>query len=201
MKNTNNTTPHSKVKFSSCIKNTIKKVFRPFYKWMCKKHVKYDLFMYHFMGNVRVHYYRQVLKECGSHLVINGKPFIHNPEQIHVGDYFTINSGAQICPRGDVYIGNYVTMSRGSQITAGQLDLDLWMEEQNQVHSHVSKPVYIADGTWLCINSVVLPGVSIKGKGCIVAAGAVVTQDIEEDYVVVGGVPAKIIRRLNKQNI
>ena len=87
-------------------------------------------------------------------------------------------------------------MSRGSQITAGQLDIGLWMKERDKVHSHESKPVYIADGTWLCINSIVLPGVTISGKGCIVAAGAVVTNDIDEDYIIVGGIPAKKIKNI-----
>ena len=88
-------------------------------------------------------------------------------------------------------------MSRGSQITVGQLDLSKWIEEEGKVRSHIEPPVYIADGCWLCINSIVLPGVKITGKGVVVAAGAVVASDITEDYVLVGGVPAKIIKKLN----
>lgn len=64
--------------------------------------------------------------------------------------------------------------------------------------SHIEKDVYIADGTWLCVNSIVLPGVSITGKGVIVAAGAVVTKDITENFVVVGGILAQIVKRLQK---
>lgn len=181
------------------IKHVIKWLFNPLYTWLCKKHVKFDFFWYEFSGRCRARYYYRVFKECGRHLVVNGKPTIYHPELITVGNYFTINSGAQLAPRGEIIIGNHVTMSRGSQITAGQLDIEHWLEEENTVRSHVSKPVYIADGTWLCINSVVLPGVSIRGKGCIVAAGAVVTNDIDEDYVIVGGVPARIVKRLNKK--
>ena len=155
--------------------------------------------MYQFVGNARAHYYKQVFKECGEGLIIKGKPIIYHPEKIHVGDIVTINSGVQLCPRGEIYIGNHVVMSRGSQITAGQLDIGLWMKERDKVHSHESKPVYIADGTWLCINSIVLPGVTISGKGCIVAAGAVVTNDIDEDYIIVGGIPAKKIKTLSSK--
>ena len=142
-------------------------------------------------------YYQTVINDCGSYLIINGKPKIYDYDKIHIGNHVTINDGAQISPRGEVYIGNYVTMSRGSQITAGQLDLDKWMEEKDGYHSHIERPVYVADGCWLCINSIVLPGVSIRGKGVVVAAGAVVSHDIDEDYVVVGGVPAKILRHLD----
>lgn len=37
---------------------------------------------------------------------------------------------------------------------------------------------------------------TISGKGVIVAVGAVVTKDITEDFVVVAGVPVKIVKRL-----
>ena len=63
---------------------------------------------------------------------------------------------------------------------------------------HVGLDVHLGEGTWLCVDSIVLPGVDISGKGVIVAAGAVVTKDITEDYVIVGGVPAQIIKRLER---
>lgn len=147
---------------------------------------------------IRSLYYKSILAECGKGLVVNGKVHIWNPENIHVGERFTINAGCQISARGKVYIGNNVVMSRGSQITVGQLDTTKWIEEEGKVRTHVQPSVHIADGCWLCINSIVLPGVKITGKGVIVAAGAVVSQDINEDYVVVGGIPAKIIKRLKK---
>ena len=95
-----------------------------------------------------------------------------------------------------MYIGDYVTMSRGAQITAGTLDTNRWADGEYKKHIHTQGEVHLAEGTWLCVNSVVLPGVSITGKGVVVAAGAVVTHDITEDYVIVGGVPARIVKRL-----
>ena len=54
-------------------------------------------------------------------------------------------------------------------------------------------PVYIGDDCWICARSIILPGVKI-GRGCVVAAGAVVTKDVP-DYCVVGGNPASIIKK------
>ena len=51
----------------------------------------------------------------------------------------------------------------------------------------------IGEGSWLGINCVVLPGVRI-GKNAIVAANSVVSKDVE-DYSIVGGVPAKLIKK------
>lgn len=55
-----------------------------------------------------------------------------------------------------------------------------------------NRPVTIGNDVWIGANVVILPGVSI-GDGAIIAAGAVVTKDVE-DYAIVGGVPAKLIK-------
>lgn len=60
--------------------------------------------------------------------------------------------------------------------------------------------MYSSGGSWLCVNSVILPGVHITGKGVIVAAGAVVTNDITDDFVIVGGIPARIVKDLKKMS-
>ena len=46
---------------------------------------------------------------------------------------------------------------------------------------------------WIGRNAIIMPGVRI-GKGSIIGAGAVVTREVEL-YSIVGGVPAKLIRR------
>ena len=55
-------------------------------------------------------------------------------------------------------------------------------------------PIHIGDGAWIASRVVVLPGVSV-GEGAVVAAGAVVEKDVEP-HTLVGGVPARLLRRL-----
>ncbi|WP_442859821.1 DapH/DapD/GlmU-related protein [Anaerobutyricum hallii] len=55
-----------------------------------------------------------------------------------------------------------------------------------------NKPVYIEDNVWIGRRVLIMPGVCI-GTGSIVAAGAVVTKNVEP-YSIVGGNPAKIIK-------
>jgi acetyltransferase-like isoleucine patch superfamily enzyme len=52
--------------------------------------------------------------------------------------------------------------------------------------------VVIGSDVWLCSGCTILSGVSI-GHGAVIAAGALVTKDVEP-YAVVGGNPAKFIR-------
>jgi acetyltransferase-like isoleucine patch superfamily enzyme len=53
----------------------------------------------------------------------------------------------------------------------------------------------VGDGSWLASRVVVLPGVTI-GEGAVVCAGAVVARDVDS-HTMVGGVPAKLMRKLD----
>jgi len=57
-----------------------------------------------------------------------------------------------------------------------------------------ARPIEIEDDVWIGANVTILAGVTV-GKGSMVAAGAVVHRDVERG-VVVGGVPARVLRRL-----
>lgn len=58
------------------------------------------------------------------------------------------------------------------------------------------KPVVIGEKCWIGMNSIILPGVTLGDK-TIVGAGSVVTKSFEEGNIVLGGNPAKIIKKLN----
>jgi len=87
--------------------------------------------------------------------------------------------------RGGLTIGDNVSVSAGVWLlTDGHAMNDPLFPE-------VLAPVCIGDYAWLGSRALVLPGVRI-GDGAVVAAGAVVTKDVEP-YAVVAGVPARAI--------
>ena len=59
----------------------------------------------------------------------------------------------------------------------------------------ITKPIIIKRNAWIGAGATILPGVTI-GENAVVAAGAVVSKNVP-DNVIVGGVPAKIIRPIN----
>ncbi len=91
-----------------------------------------------------------------------------------------------------VHIGDRVAIAqRVTLVTASDPN---W----SRLYDHVRierGAINIEDDAWLGVGVIVLPGVTI-GKGAIVAAGAVVTEDVP-DLCVVGGVPAKVIKKLD----
>ena len=60
-----------------------------------------------------------------------------------------------------------------------------------------AEPVRVGDNVLIGANAVVIEGIQI-GSGSVVAAGAIVTQDVPEN-VVVAGVPARIIKEIDAQ--
>lgn len=84
-----------------------------------------------------------------------------------------------------IRIGNQVTIS--SRVTIATHD----------VWRGVGAEVWIEDKAFIGIGALLLPGVVI-GERSVVAAGAVVTKPVEPG-VIVGGSPARIIRRLTEE--
>lgn len=112
---------------------------------------------------------------------------------LKIGD----NSGVGIrCEvNGEVTIGNDVMMGPEVVIyTSSHAHdrIDIPMIEQG---SEETRPVTIGNDVWIGRRAMIMPGVNI-GNGCIIGAGAVVTKDVP-DYCIVGGVPAKIVKRRN----
>ena len=57
--------------------------------------------------------------------------------------------------------------------------------------------VEIGENVWIGENACILSGVHI-GKGCIIAANAVVTKDVPS-FSLVAGVPAKVIKSIKNE--
>ena len=68
---------------------------------------------------------------------------------------------------------------------------------QGVIEPASADPVRVGDNVLIGANAVVIEGVQI-GSGSVVAAGAIVTQDVPEN-VVVAGVPARIIKEIDAQ--
>lgn len=179
------------------IKQFIKRHCRFFLKRYSNYYIKKREKRFSKKGIQNSRWYQFAFAECGRNLRISGDPLIQKPELIYIGDNCSINEAVQINPNGKIYIGNNVTLSSGAKIISNTLDTNNWTEKRLSCSvGHVGKDIRIGDGTWICANAIILPGVSILGKGVIVAAGSVVTKDINEDYVVVAGTPAAIVKRI-----
>ena len=110
-------------------------------------------------------------------------------KNISLGKGVFINAGCSFQDQGGITIGNRSLI--GHNVVLATLNHDL---NPNNRGAIVAAPITIGDNVWIGANATVLPGVSI-GNGAVIAAGAVVTQNVAANTVV-GGVPAKILKTI-----
>jgi len=138
---------------------------------------------------------------------------LKNKGQIIIGDRVSLNSfpagemsktGLHChCKESVISIGNdcnlngfmihcRTSVSIGDYCMFGPDRITIDIKERRQAPE--SAPVILEDNVWVGMNSLILKGVTI-GENSIVAAHSVVTKSVP-DNVLVGGIPAKIIKRI-----
>jgi acetyltransferase-like isoleucine patch superfamily enzyme len=98
--------------------------------------------------------------------------------------------------QGGLYIGNNVLIGPNAVIVTGNHDYEK-VDLTAVAQEYYGKPIYIGDNVWIGANAVILGGVTI-GEHAVIAAGAVVASDVAP-YTVVGGVPSRKIRDIEKK--
>ena len=106
-----------------------------------------------------------------------------------------LKSGTFIECSGKVEIGRYFHTGRGLTIFSTNHNYENAKKIPYDEKS-INKPVIIKDFVWFGSNVTVVPGVTV-GEGVVAGAGSVITKDIE-DYAIVGGNPAIVIKYRDK---
>ena len=109
-----------------------------------------------------------------------------NGRKVHLGERNVVNFGC-------VFDGRQYEIRTGSDVSIGPEAsiLTLGHDPQSPDFSDAGGDVIIGDHVWIAYRAIILPGVKI-GDGAVVAAGAVVTGDVEP-YSIVAGSPARKI--------
>ena len=141
-------------------------------------------------NKIRTYFWSVTLKQFGKRSRILGRIVVHFPQNISVGNQTTINEGVILSARAPIVIGDNVHVSYGSTLTSGGLDVGKFGENRK----HIAKPIVLENGSWIGAGAKIMPGI-VVGHDSVVAAGAIVVNDVPP-MVVVGGVPAKIIKNL-----
>jgi maltose O-acetyltransferase len=138
-------------------------------------------------------WYRRVLNVAigrGAGIHLGCYVWFYSPGQmrqdgLRIGAYTRINRGCCLDARGSITIGDNVSVSRDTLI------LSAYHLVEDPDFAVASRPVIIDDHVWIGARATIMPGVHV-GRGAVVAAGAVVTRDVDP-LTIVGGIPARPI--------
>ena len=159
--------------------------------------------------------YRPLFKKCGRNLRVdsgvtilgfenislgdnisimkNSYIYAHDGGELTIGDNFTLNSNSQLgASFGKIIIGSDCAIAPNCILRASNHRFDN-PDIPFRKQGHTYGEIILEDDIWIASNCVITPD-TVIGKSSIIGAGSVVTKDIEP-YSIVGGVPAKLIRK------
>lgn len=160
-----------------------------------KNCIKSDIYLYNKMPKIdkMIHYAEKIQKtwEVDSRIVQRGD-FSYGALKVCGGE-----------TESKVEIGKFCSIALGATVILSEHNVDwcttypfnemMYEFEYIKGHPNSKGDVIIGNDVWIGMNSTILSGVHI-GNGCVIAANAVVTKDVEA-YSIVGGNPAKVIRK------
>ena len=107
--------------------------------------------------------------------------------RVKIGRNVVVMNNSLFMAAGGITIEDDVMVAANVQLISNNHDL-----YDHQILT--CKPVRLKRNCWIGAGATILPGITV-GENAVVAAGAVVTKDVE-DNMVVGGNPAKIIKHI-----
>lgn len=99
---------------------------------------------------------------------------------VEIGSDSFIGHDVTIYGDGSVVIGSNVDIGPGTTILTGTHLVDF--RGIRVAGKGESRSVAIGNGTWICANTTINPGV-IVGQGCLVASGTVLYRSLPDGYV------------------
>lgn len=145
---------------------------------------------YHKPEEIRMLFSKLIGKEVDDSFGMFPPFYTDCGKNITIGKNVFINAGCKFQDQGGIIIGDGALI--GHNVVLATLNHGFAPEKRSWL---IPSPIKIGKKVWIGANATVVPGVTI-GDNAIIAAGAVVTEDVPANTVV-GGVPAKIIKRID----
>lgn len=108
--------------------------------------------------------------------------------KIHIGRFCSIANHVMFILDADHILNNVSTYPFKAKLL------------HTEKYEAISKgDIHVGDDVWIGYGAIILSGTSI-GQGAVIAAGAIVTDDVPP-YAIVGGIPAKVLKYRFDENL
>lgn len=134
---------------------------------------------------------KEILGSHGERVSVQATFNCDNGQNIHVGEDFLSNYNLTILDIAPVTMGDHVMI--GPNVDIYTVNHPLRAADRRGYLAQ-AQPVTIGNDVWIGGKVAIMPGVTV-GDNVVIAAGAIVTKDVPAN-VLVGGVPARVIKQL-----
>ena len=135
-----------------------------------------------------------LIKKCGRNVYVGTNVEFKGMENLTIGDNVSIHKDSYIDAEGEIIIQNDVSIAHNTSIISTN---HTWNDNSISIKYNPMEKnkIMIENDVWIGAQCIILAGVHIYNR-TIVAAGAVVTKSFKEKNIVLGGIPAKIIKQI-----
>lgn len=135
----------------------------------------------------------RLAKRLGENVLLGPGVYIEGWENLDLGSNVSIHHGCHVDARGGISVGDNVSIAHNCSILSFNHS---WEDDDLPIRDNSLKfsPVLIGSDVWIGCAVSIMAGVQIQNRS-IAAAGAVVVSDVPS-HVIVGGVPARVIKSI-----
>ena len=142
-------------------------------------------------------YPKKVFGHLGEDVSLVPPLTISNPENVFIYDHCVIFGGVILNTHSRFVMKHNSGAAQGFTVVGGDHPQKVGFlfgqtKKSEAERSQLDRDIIVEEDVWIGVNVTLLAGVTL-GRGCVVAAGAVVTKNMPP-YSVVGGVPARVIK-------
>ena len=189
--------------------NRIKRFFNQIFLFYIPNNLKFRITKIQFLGELPIVNQKTFITGKGKVIIGDKCNFGYKPGGFHycgaiefqarqvnstikIGNNIATNNNIFICAANSISIGDNCLI--GQNITIMDFEAHGLHPKQRRTIGSIGK-VVIKENVWIGNNVIILKN-SVIGVNCIIAAGAVVSGKFP-DNVIIGGVPAKIIKKID----
>ena len=141
---------------------------------------------------------RRSFAACGDNVTLGRHSEVAGAGNIYFGhDVYLGPRATLLTTRAKIHVGDYVMSGPNLTVITGDHRIDILDRPMMTLADEDKLPendqdVIIGDDVWMGSGVTVLKGVCVSDH-CVIAAGSVVTKNVEPEYSIWGGVPARCL--------
>lgn len=141
---------------------------------------------------------RRALYDLIEEYLLSAPKYFGSKDRVFVSEKTALCNTLFNCASGKIVVNDYVFFGHNVSVIAATHDHSKFGLDRMTSIPMDGHDIEIGEGSWIGSNSTIIGPCRI-GKNAVIAAGSLVINDVG-DFEIVGGVPAKFIKKINIQN-